>query len=77
MIVIRIQQRFQLEPQLLFSEPFAPLRVGMDERNIKAWMSAANGSWRKRAVHDWTPEETGAWLSSHGGGRRKADLCFV
>ena len=49
----------------------------MDERNIKAWMSAANGSWRKRAVHDWTPEETGAWLSSHGGGRRKADLCFV
>ena len=37
-----------------------------DERDVKAWMDANGGSWRRRPFLEWTKHETHAFLLSHG-----------
>ena len=36
--------------------------AGPDEGAVQAWMEAAAGSWRRRPLLEWTPQECAAWL---------------
>ena len=51
----------------LAANPAAPALDGPDERAVRAWMQAMAGSWKRRPVLEWSPEETGAWLTAQGG----------
>ena len=41
-------------------------RAPPDERDVKAWMDANGGSWRRRPFLEWTKHEAHAFLLSHG-----------
>ena len=41
-------------------------RAPPDERDVKAWMDANGGSWRRRPFLEWTKHESHAFLLSHG-----------